>query len=148
MVIPNSVLTGRGATAARFLFVAPAPLKLFVSRHMQPMLKLVIAVFTVLSSVAWSAEDEVLGPDKWPTSVAETVKDIVQQLPEKDKEVVRITKKEDLIKFHHGWGTGIRNHYGLWRGNDNLILSACGKPCHPDDASMVIIEAVWSALQK
>lgn len=111
------------------------------------MLKLIIAVFTLLSSVAWSADD-VLGPDKWPTSVAETVKDIVRRLPEADKEAVRATKKEDLIKFHHGWGTDIRNRYGLWRGNDKLILSACGKSCHPDDASVVIIEAVWSALRK
>jgi hypothetical protein len=37
----------------------------------------------------------------------------------------------------------IRNRYGLWRGNDKLILSACGQPCHPDDASMKIIEAIW-----
>lgn len=32
-------------------------------------------------------------------------------------------------------------------GNDKLILSACGRPCHPDDASMKIIEALWQALQ-
>jgi hypothetical protein len=111
-------------------------------------LHFVIVLLTTLSSVAWAADDELLGPDKWPTSVAETVRDIVQRLPEKDKELVRTTKKEDLIKFHHGWGTGIRNYYGLWRGNDKLILSACGRPCHPDDASMLIIEAVWAALQK
>ena len=110
-------------------------------------LSLTIAVFVLASGSVWAADD-VLSPDKWPTSVAETVRDIVQRLPEQDKQVVRTAKKEDLIKFHHGWGTGIRNHYGLWRGNDKLILSACGKPCHPDDASMVIIEAVWQALQK
>jgi hypothetical protein len=115
---------------------------------MQPALRIAIAVLATLSSVAWAADDDLLGPDKWPTSVAETVTDIVQRLPEKDKEFVRGTKKEDLIKFHHGWGTGIRNYYGLWRGNDKLIVSACGAPCHPDDASMVIIEAVWTALRK
>jgi hypothetical protein len=111
-------------------------------------LRLAIAVVITLCSTAWAAGDEVLSPDKWPTSVAETVRHIVQRMPEKDKERVRGTKKEDLIKFHHGWGTGIRNYYGLWRGNDKLIISACGKPCHPDDASMVIIEAVWVALHK
>lgn len=89
-----------------------------------------------------------LGPDQWPTSVEDTVRDIVAGLSAEDKERVRTTKKEDLIRFHHGWGTGIRNHYGLWRGNEKLLVSACGRPCHPDDASMRVIEAVWQALQK
>jgi len=92
--------------------------------------------------------DEPLGPDTWPTTVAGVVKDILSGMSDKDKELVMSTKKEDLIQFHHGWGTGIRNHYGLWRGNAELIKSACGKPCHPDDASMIIIEAVWEELQK
>ncbi|WP_456753598.1 DUF6794 domain-containing protein [Bradyrhizobium sp. USDA 4461] len=47
-----------------------------------------------------------------------------------------------------GFGTWIRNRYGLWRGNDKLILSACGFRCHPEDASMKIIEAVWQAQHK
>jgi hypothetical protein len=111
-------------------------------------LRFAIAVLATLSSVGSAAEDELLGPDKWPTSVAEAVSDIVRRLPEKDKERIRSTKKEDLIKFHHGWGTGIRNYYGLRRGNNKLIVSACGKPCDPDEASMVIIRAVWTALQK
>ena len=63
-----------------------------------------------------------------------------------DKEFVRNTKKGDLIKFHHGWGTGIRNEFGLW-GLNNVLLEDTGER-HPDDASMVIIEAVWKELQK
>jgi hypothetical protein len=97
---------------------------------------------------SWAADEEGLPPNKWPTLVSETVTDILRRMPDQDKQRVRATKKDDLIKFHHGWGTGIRNYYGLWRGNDQLIVSACGKPCHPDDASMLIIEAVWTALQK
>jgi hypothetical protein len=65
---------------------------------------------------------------------------------DEDKRRVRETKKEDLISFHLGWGTGIRNDFGLWRGNTNLLAD-----CHttvPEDASMVIIEAVWKKLQK
>jgi hypothetical protein len=89
-----------------------------------------------------------LEANEWPTTVAATVTDIVSALSEADKVTVRETKRSDLIKFHHGWGTGIRNHYGLWRGNKKLVESACGKPCHPDDASMIIIEKVWEALQE
>ena len=96
---------------------------------------------------AFPAEPEGLGPDKWPTTVQYSVKDILSRMSEKDKELVRNTKRGDLIMFHHGWGTGIRNYYGLWRGNQKLIESACGRSCHPDDASMVIIRAVWRELK-
>jgi len=43
---------------------------------------------------------------------------------------------------------GIRNSLGLWRGNEKL-LESCGqgKRVHPDECSMVIIEAVWTILQ-
>jgi hypothetical protein len=108
-----------------------------------------LAVVLLAGCLAAAAqEDEPLGPDKWPTTVEAAVTDIIAGLSAEDKEAVRESKRDDLIMFHHGWGTGIRNHYGLWRGNDRLIESACGKPCHPDDASMIIIERVWEALQK
>jgi hypothetical protein len=95
-----------------------------------------------------SSEDDLLPPEKWPTTLSDAVKHITERLSEDDKRLLRETTKAGLIKFHHGWGTGIRNGFGLWRGNDKLIQSACGNPCHPDNASMVIMEAVWAALQK
>ncbi|WP_277036349.1 DUF6794 domain-containing protein [Caballeronia mineralivorans] len=106
-----------------------------------------ILCFLLIIAPAAAVEADVLGADKWPETVEATVRMIISSLPDKDRLNVKNTKKEDLIRFHHGWGTGIRNYYGLWRGNKKLILSACGKPCHPDDASMVIIEAVWEELQ-
>jgi hypothetical protein len=99
------------------------------------------------STASEESDEKPLGPVNWPTTVEATVTDIIADLSEKDKQTLRNTKRDDLIMFHHGWGTGIRNHYGLWRGNHKLIESACGKPCHPDDASMVIIEKVWETLQ-
>ena len=62
-----------------------------------------------------------------------------------DKRIVRDTPEEELNKFHFGWGQGIRNSMGLWAGNTEL-LEDTGKS-HPDDASMVIIHAVWKELQ-
>ena len=94
----------------------------------------------------FAEEVDVRPPEKWPVTVNATVSDIISQLSEEDKKVIRDTPREDLIGFHHGWGTGIRNYYGLWRGNEALILDACGKPCHPDTASVKIIEAVWRRL--
>ena len=99
------------------------------------------------SSFAQEKEAELLGPDNWPTTVSATVADLLSTLSAADREAIRSTKKDDLIRYHHGWGTGIRNHYGLWRGNRALIEDACHEPCHPDTASNRIIEAVWQALQ-
>jgi hypothetical protein len=90
---------------------------------------------------------EPLGPDKWPMTVEATVKDILSSMSEQSRKTIRDTPEGDLIMFHRGWGTGIRNHYGLWRGNRSLLENACGKGCHPDEASMVIIKAVWRRLQ-
>ena len=82
----------------------------------------------------------------WPKTIDEAVTNILATMSDEDKIRVRDTPKTELISFHHGWGTGIRNDFGLWRGNTNLMADCHAG--HPDDASMVIIEAVWQKLQK
>jgi hypothetical protein len=99
-----------------------------------------------LSGQSQEADD--LGPDKWPKTVQEAVTIAIQRLSPESRAKLRAMKEGDLILLHHGYGTGLRNYLGLWRGNSELIKSACGHPCHPDDASMVIIEATWKQLQK
>ncbi len=82
-----------------------------------------------------------------PVTLEQTVEDIISSLSEEDKKKVKEDKHCNLIRYHHGWGTGIRNHYGLWRGNTKLLKSVCeGKECHPDDASTIIIYGVWNKL--
>jgi Domain of unknown function (DUF6794) len=81
----------------------------------------------------------------WPKTLEEAADVILSRLGKKDKRILRGTKREDLIQYHHGWGTGIRNEFGLWQGNEAL-LESCG--CvHPDDCSMKIMELVWEKLQ-
>lgn len=90
----------------------------------------------------------VIERETWPATVDEAATRLVATLDEESKGRVRETKREDLIQFHHGWGTGIRNGFGLWRGNSRLLASCgAGKPVHPDDCSMLIIEAVHERLQ-
>ena len=84
----------------------------------------------------------------WPGTINESVLVIISELSEADKSRIKNFKQERLIEFHHGFGTGIRNDFGLWKGNNALIESACGKPCHPDTASMAIIDAVWRKLNE
>jgi len=85
-------------------------------------------------------------PATWPRSVDEAATRIIASLSEEDKKTVRETPRDQLIMFHMGWGMGIRNSTGLWRGNEELLKDTGVE--HPDDASMVIIEAIWERLQK
>ncbi len=80
-----------------------------------------------------------------PRTVLEAVKQILGEMAAEDKREVRDMPKDELGQFHHGWGQGIRNSMGLWGRNPELLADT-GKS-HADDASMVIIEAVWKALQ-
>jgi hypothetical protein len=105
-------------------------------------------VFVRLSTAEVETGPEPLDPENWPVTVEEAVHDLLPRISPLDKLQIWFMKKEDLISLHHGFGTWIRNRYGLWRGNEKLILSACGFRCHPDDASMEIIEAVWEAEHK
>ena len=86
--------------------------------------------------------------DTWPTTVDEAARRIVDALDNESKARVRATRKDQLIQYYDGWGRGIRNSLGLWRGNEKL-LESCGhgKRIDPEACSMVIIEAVWTLLQ-
>jgi hypothetical protein len=88
--------------------------------------------------------------EPWPTTCDAAVDHVLERLDHESREIVRGTRREDLIQFHHGWGTGIRNDLGMWRGNSTLIASCValrpGTEFHPDSASMIIIEGVWERL--
>jgi len=92
-----------------------------------------------------------VGARQLPTTHEEAVAHLVGTMSKEDKQKVRSTTKEDLIKFHFGWGMGIRNDFGLWGKNSELLQSCARKKgqeqIHPDAASMLIIEGVWEALQ-
>lgn len=86
-------------------------------------------------------------PTKSPSLHAkdEVVKDILENMSIDDKARVKHTDKDELFMFHHGWGTYLRNYYQMWHNKD--LVKSTGKE-HPDDASMVIIEEVWTILQE
>jgi hypothetical protein len=50
------------------------------------------------------------------TSPKETWKFWDAVLSAEDRDKVKLQTKENLILFHHGWGTGIRNEFCLWKG--------------------------------
>ncbi len=93
----------------------------------------------------------------WPTTVDEAVNLLVSTLSADEKDTFRTTPHSDLILHHFGLGQYIRNTFGLWQGNDDLLRS-----CHPevtdpylleiikqdpDGASTRIIDTLWRRLQ-
>jgi hypothetical protein len=86
---------------------------------------------------------------KWPTTVDEAVGVVLATLSENEKHQLSGMSQADLITLHFGLGAWIRNHFGLWQDNQALIqaIEQRSPGLHPDDASMVIIEAVWQRLR-
>jgi len=107
-----------------------------------------VAVYMKLTAVEIEGGPQWLGPENWPVTVDETVKDILPRLPLYRKLQFRFMKKKDTNSEHFALGLWIRNRYGLWRGNSQLKISACGYECRPDDASGIIVDAVWEAIHK
>ena len=105
-------------------------------------------VISAWMTLVVAAQNQLQSSKDRPTTVDAAVHDILSNLSDEEKMQIRITRKDGLMQLHFGLVTGIRNRYGLLKGNDKLLLSACGHPCRPDDASVKIIEALWEALQK
>jgi hypothetical protein len=103
----------------------------------------------------------------WPKTVAEAVDRLLdKELTEENIEKIRHMKKAELIDLHFGLGMWVRNNFGLLQGNNGLLedcakyaqahagsdpelrsLTGRGDQMHEDDASGVIIKALWERLQ-
>ena len=103
---------------------------------------------------------------KPPKTVAEAVDRLLEMLSDEEKMMVSLMdeedlfdpyfglalvmmnpsmKEDDLFNLHFGLGLAIRNAFGLHEPGSKLLAS-CGTS-HPNDASWVIISALWRALQ-
>ena len=77
-----------------------------------------------------------------PSALEQAVESIVNSMDDENKNRLLEAELSDLLGFHHGWGTGIRNDFNLSLNVE--LLTDCGSPSmHADDASAVIMNAVW-----
>jgi hypothetical protein len=85
-----------------------------------------------------------------PTPIDEAAGVILAMLEDKDLSEIAQMPFADLINLHFGLGQLIRNNLGLWQADSALMKSIQAHPpgIHPDDASTVIIEALWHRLQE
>jgi len=87
-----------------------------------------------------------------PKTVDEAVDILVPNMPLKDKVIIANMTKGELTSLHMTLGTYIRNRFGLWTGN-KALLDSCRSysgldDIHTDDASSIIIRALWDKLRK
>ena len=89
-----------------------------------------------------------MGPQH-PKSIDEAIELLLSELPERDKEAIRNIAEEQLSSLHLSLGNYIRNEFGLWWNNEELLKVCCPDSSlqNADDASAVIIKALWWVLQ-
>jgi len=87
-----------------------------------------------------------------PRNVKEAVDRLIAQMPLKDRITVANMTADELYTLNFTIGSYIRNHFGIWTGNEALLQSCrtiSGEgSLHPKDASSVIIRALWEQLHK
>jgi hypothetical protein len=88
----------------------------------------------------------------YPQSVQEAVDRLHASISLNDEILLTAITEEDLTDSHFSLGHHIRNEFGLWSGNDALLEScriiAGRQYLHVDDASSIIIKALWTRLKK
>lgn len=87
-----------------------------------------------------------MNQSEWPKTLDAAIKICLLTMTEQEKQTIKNTSKDSLIMFHLNLAKNIREQFGLWEGNEELIIS-CGAS-NPDDASMAIVRSVWNHLQK
>jgi hypothetical protein len=82
----------------------------------------------------------------WPKTLDEAVKICLSTLTPEEKELLKYTPEDRLIWFHFEWALNMQKDFGMYEGNSDL-LESCGVS-GPDDAAMIIVEAVRRELSQ
>jgi hypothetical protein len=77
-----------------------------------------------------------------PKDLNEALEFLYCNSPDKEKNKFRSLKEENLFEYHFGAGLSIRNSWGLWQGNNELVKSFNKIGIHhPDDMSAIILKS-------
>jgi hypothetical protein len=84
-----------------------------------------------------------------PRTLAEAVDKLMATMSDQDRLALKATPRDELIRNHLGLEVYIRNEFGLWHEESELLhsLTPGDSPEDPDDASLTILEALWTRLQ-
>ncbi len=78
-----------------------------------------------------------------PISFEDALKELDDILPVAAKRDIQIIDKGEMIHYHHGFGTWLRNNWCLWSGGAlSKDMQRLGFT-HPDDMSGTILDSYW-----
>jgi hypothetical protein len=87
-----------------------------------------------------------------PKTVDEAVKRLISDMSLKDRTIVANMAEVELSLLHAHLGEYIRNDFGLWSGNKDLMTSCCffakKEKVQEDEASSIIISELWKRLRE
>ena len=83
--------------------------------------------------------------NEFPTTVDAAVRLLMNMVEESEQVKIAAMDIDDIPMLHFGLGMWIRNHMGLYAGNDQLLV-ATGE-AGADDASQVILRAFRDRLR-
>jgi len=86
-------------------------------------------------------ENDFLAPD-------EVIKDLYNTWDDKSKKEFLAVGFDNLITLHHGFGTALRNTYGLWHPKYPGVVPSDLGDGHPDGISMKIIEGLYRYIEQ
>jgi hypothetical protein len=84
-----------------------------------------------------------------PKDLEECIKFLKEKiLKEELEEIKNMTEDEFIGTYHHGFGTSLRNSWGLWQ--DSILVRYFNKMGiqHPDDMSGIIMKSFHRTLNK
>jgi hypothetical protein len=91
-------------------------------------------------------------PSKPPITVDQAVERLISELSFKDKTTIANMAEVELSVLHTTIGEYIRNEFGLWSGNQDLMASCCffakKEKVQEDEVSSIIINELWKRLRK
>ena len=88
----------------------------------------------------------------YPKTVDQAVERLLSDITLNNELQISMMNEDDVLNLHLSFGGYIRNSFGLWSGNQELMEScrSCSgnRDLHVDYASMIIIRALWQRLRK
>ena len=113
---------------------SPATLRRFVNKTT------IAGVFTILLFASSAIADK-------PKTVDEAVEVLkTKWLQPKDRDwILRNTKDDVRGRLYMGFGTGMRNQFGLW-GDNQPLHDSCGTK-DPEGCSVVILDRLWESVR-
>lgn len=90
---------------------------------------------------------EKIGDRYIPKDLGDAFEQLDKELPEVVRnEMKKLDRRDEMIKYHHGLGTWIRNNWGLWGGSRLQKYFTDRGVDHPDEMSGVILSFYWDWL--